>query len=49
MRYASGLVEALLPPQVEFRRLRGIGAIFAQLVQWLIKPGHFVPPVRQDA
>ena len=36
----AGLVEAPPPPQVEVRRLRGIRAIFAQLVQWQVKPGH---------
>src|SRR6266849_6453433 len=37
----AGLVEPPLPPQVEVRRLGGVRAIFTQLVQWQIKPGHW--------
>jgi len=39
-RRGAGLRQALLPPLVKFRRLRGIRAIFTQLVQWQVKPGH---------
>ena len=43
----AGLGQALLPPRVEVRRLRGFRPVYAQLVHWQVKPGHWsLQPVK---